>query len=81
MISFNIELNSKPIKGSREHKLLLRITVNRKHTRIGLIYSVLPNQYNPNGKKLNYIRSNHPKHKWLNQKLDDKIQQVKELVT
>jgi integrase/recombinase XerD len=80
MASFNIELNNKPIKGSNEHNLLLRITINRKHTRVSLMYNVLPNQFNPNGKKSNYIRSNHPDHKWLNEKLDEKITQAKEIV-
>jgi len=80
MASFNIELNNKPIKGSKEHNLLLRITVNRKHTRVSLMYNVMPSQFNPNGKKSNYIRSNHPDYKWLNDKLDDKIKQAKEIV-
>lgn len=80
MASFNIELNNKPVKGSKEHNLLLRITVNRRHTRLSLMYNVLPSQFNPNGKKSNYIRSNHSNYKWLNDKLDDKIQQAKEIV-
>jgi integrase len=80
MASFNIELNNKPVKGSNEHNLLLRITVNRKHARVSLMYNVLPVYFNPNGKKSNYIRSSHPKSKWLNDKLDEKIIQVKDLV-
>jgi len=80
MASFNIELNNKPIKGSKEHNLLLRITVNRKHARVSLMYNVLPVYFNPNGKKSNYIRSSHPDSKWLNDKLDEKIMQAKDLV-
>jgi hypothetical protein len=80
MASFNIELNNKPIKGSKEHNLLLRITVNRKHARVSLMYNVLPIHFNPNGKKSNYIRSSHPDSKWLNDKLDDKIKQAKDVV-
>ena len=80
MASFNIELNNKPIKGSKEHNLLLRITVNRKHARVSLMYNVLPVHFNPNGKKSNYIRSSHPDSKWLNDKLDEKIMQAKDLV-
>lgn len=38
MASFNIELNNKPIKGSKEHNLLLLITVNRKKARVSLMY-------------------------------------------
>ena len=41
MASFNIELKNKPIKGSKEHNLLLRITVNRKHARVSFMYNVL----------------------------------------
>jgi len=41
MPGYKIELNSKPNKGSNEYKLLLRITVNSKHSRIALDYSVL----------------------------------------
>lgn len=81
MASLNIELNNKPIKGSNEHNLLLRITINRKHTRISLMYNVLPSQFNANGKKSNYIRSNHPDYRWLNEKLDDKIKQTKEIIS
>lgn len=80
MASFNIELNNKPIKDSNEHNLLLRITVNRKHARVSLMYYVLPEDFNPNGKKSNYIRSRHPRSKWLNEKLEDKIFQAKEIV-
>jgi hypothetical protein len=30
MASFNVELNSKPLKNTSEYNLLLRITVNQK---------------------------------------------------
>ena len=51
MPSYKIELNNKPNKDSKEHKLLLRITVDRKHSRIALDYSVLPSQFIPNPKQ------------------------------
>ena len=36
MASFNVELNSKPVKNTNEYTLLLKITVDRKPTRIKL---------------------------------------------
>ena len=39
MASFNIELSSRPLKGKKEHLLMLRITVDRKHSRVALMYS------------------------------------------
>lgn len=41
MASFNIELSSKPVKGKKEHLLMLRITVDRKHSRVALLYSYI----------------------------------------
>jgi len=81
MISFNIELNSKPITGSNEHSLLLRITVNRKHSRLGLMYSVNPNHFNPNGKIGKNIRSSHPDHAKINNYIFNKILKAKDIVT
>ncbi|MFH0757262.1 MAG: site-specific integrase [Bacteroidota bacterium] len=78
MPSYNVELNNKPIKGSNEHTLLLRITVDRKHVRIKLDYAVLKNQFNPNPQQAKYIRQSHPKHKTINGYLDDKIQADKD---
>ena len=52
MASFNIELNNKPDKGSNEHALMLRITVNRKHARLNLLYSVKPIHFNPSYNQL-----------------------------
>ena len=80
MVSFNIELNNKPIKGSKTHNLLLRITVNRTHVRIGLMYSATPGQFNPNGKGSNYIRASHPDHAKINQYIHDKITRAKDIV-
>lgn len=80
MISFNIELNNKPITGKREHNLLLRITVNRKHVRLGLMYSVLPNQFNPKGNQGKYIRSSNPDHARINNHIDTKIKQAKDAI-
>jgi len=81
MATVNIELNNKPVKGSQEHKLQLRITVDREKARVTLMWSVLPTQFNPNGKRSNYIRANHPNHKVLNNKIEDKIQQAKDIIS
>ena len=77
MPSYNIELNNKPIKGSNEYTLLLRITVDRKHARIKLDYAVNSNQFNSKPQQNKYIRQNHSKHKVINGYLDDKIQAAK----
>jgi integrase/recombinase XerD len=81
MISFNIELNSKPLTGKKEHNLLLRITVNRKHVRLGLMYSISPNHFNPKGKQGKYIRASHPDHTRINSHIDDKIKRAKDVLT
>jgi hypothetical protein len=73
MISFNVELNSKPIGETKVHNLLLRITVNRKHARLGLMYSVNPVHFNPKGKAGKYIRSSHLDHAKINSYIDGKI--------
>lgn len=78
MASFNIELNSKPEQGSGEHALMLRITVDRKHARLNLIYSVKPSQFNSKAKAGNYIRTSHLNHKKINSYLEGKINQAKE---
>jgi integrase/recombinase XerD len=80
MATFNIELSSKPKKGQSEHLLMLKITINRQRSRIGLIYSVTPDQFNPNGKKSKYIRSSHPEHVKINSYLQDKILRAKDVV-
>jgi hypothetical protein len=41
MATYKIELNNRPIKGSKEHALMLRITVEKVHARMKLIHSVL----------------------------------------
>ena len=80
MASFNIELNNKPEKGSSEYALLLRLTVERKHARIKLIYSVRTAQFNPKAKNGNFIRTNHLNHKKINRYLKGKIDQAKEIL-
>jgi integrase len=80
MASFNIELSSKPIKGKKEHLLMLRITMERKHSRVALLYSVKPNQFNKNASDYNCVRANHPEHKKINQYLQDKVSMAKEIV-
>lgn len=80
MASFNIELSSKPVKGKKEHLLMLRITVERKHSRVALLYSVKPNQFNKNASDYNCVRANHPDHKKINQYLHDKVSMAKEIV-
>jgi len=80
MASYNIELNSKPIKGSNEYKLLLRVTVNRKHTRLKLDHAIQTKHFNPSPKQNKYVRSSHPKHATINGDIDDIIQSAKEAV-
>lgn len=81
MATFNIELNSKTIKGSNEQSLMLRITVNRKHIRLKLMYSLTSAQFNPNGKtSMKYVRTSHPDHARINSYLADKILLAKDVV-
>jgi integrase len=80
MATFNIELNNKPVQGSNEQNLMLRITVNRKHIRLKLMYSVIPSQFNPKGKSSKYIRSSHPEYVRINNYLADKILLAKDVV-
>ena len=81
MATVNIELSSKPLKGQKEHLLMLKITANRKRSRIGLIYSVTPNQFISKGKGSKYIRSSHPDHAIINGYLQDKILLAKGVVS
>jgi len=80
MASYNIELNSSKVKGTNEHKLLFRITVKRKHTRIVLPYSIKSNQFNPNPKNNQYVRQNHSLHSKINKYIANRIQQAKSIV-
>jgi integrase len=81
MATFNIELNNKSVQGGNECSLMLRITVNRKHIRLKLMYSVTDSQFNPNGKaSMKYIRSSHPDHAIINSYLSDKILLAKDVV-
>ena len=81
MASFNIELNSKPLKNTSEYSLLLRITVNRKHTRIKLNYAIHKKQFNPNPKEYKYVRASNSKHVVINSHIADKIQEAKDVIT
>jgi integrase len=81
MISFNIELNSKPITDSNEHNLLLRITVNRKHARLALMYSVAKSYFNPKAKIGKNIRSSHPNHVKINKYIEGKVSMGKDIIT
>jgi integrase len=80
MVSFNIELSSKPIKGKKEHLLMLRITVDRIHSRVALLYSIKPNQFNKSASDFNCVRANHPDHKKINSYIQGKIAIAKEIV-
>lgn len=80
MATFNIELNNKTVHGSNERCLMLRITVNRKHIRLKLMYSILPSHFNPKGKASKYVRSSHPDHARINQYLESKILLAKDEV-
>lgn len=77
MASFNVELDNKKAKNSNLHNLHLRITVNSKHARIKLNYSIEKKHYNPKPRGYKYIRSSHPKHAIINRHIDDKIQAAK----
>jgi integrase/recombinase XerD len=80
MTTFNVQLNFRPIKGSNERFLLLRITVNRKHIRLKMMYAVSPVYFNPKGKNSKYIRPSHPDHARINNYLQDKVNQAKDVV-
>lgn len=80
MATFNIELSSKAVKGKKEHLLMLRVTVERKHSRFALMYSVKPNQFNKGASDFNCIRANHPDHKTINSYLYDKVAAAKDIV-
>lgn len=81
MISFNVELNSKPVTGSKEYNILLRITVNRKHARLGLMYSIDPKHFNPKGKIGKNVRTSHPNHVRINKHIEDKVTLAKDIIT
>ena len=51
MASFNIELNSKPVRNTNEYTMLLRITVDRKPARIKMNYAIPKKDFNPNPKE------------------------------
>jgi integrase len=79
MATFNIELKKESLKDSKEHALMLRITENRKHTRIRLMYSVSEHQFNPKARNANFVRSNHPNHKKINLYLEERINKAKSI--
>ncbi len=80
MASYKIELNSRPNKGSQEHKIMLRITAERKHARMALDYSVKKSQFILNPKEqYRHIRQNNPKHAIINSHINDKIQEAKDV--
>lgn len=80
MPSYNIELNNKPISGTKEFTLLLRITVDRKLARLKLDYSVTKKQFNPRPQQNRYVRSTHPRHATINSEIDRRIQEAKDAV-
>lgn len=81
MVSYKIELNSKPIKGTKEHKLMLRITVNKKHSRVLLDYAVTKSQFNPNPKQqYKNIRANNPEQAAIHSHIEQKIKDAKSAV-
>lgn len=81
MASFNVELNSKPLRNTSEYYLLLRITVGRKHARIKLNYAIQKKHFNPTPKEYKYVRTSHPKHATINQHIDEKIQEAKNVIS
>ena len=81
MANFNVELNSKPVKNTNEYTLLLRITVNRKDARIKLNYAIAKKHFNSSPREYKYIRSSHSKHAVINDHIDNKIQEAKDVIT
>lgn len=79
MASFKIELNNRPEKNTTDYSLQLRITVNRKHARIKLLYSIKTTQFNPNAKNSNFVRANHSNHKKINIYLEERINKAKSI--
>jgi integrase/recombinase XerD len=77
MVTFSIELSSKPNKGQKEHLLMLRITVNRKRARIALMYSVYPTQFIPKATNFKFIRASHSNHVKINAYLEEQINKAK----
>ena len=77
MVTFSIELSSKPNKGQKEHLLMLRITVNRKRSRIALMYSVNPSQFIPRASNFKFIRASHSNHVKINNYLEEQINHAK----
>jgi len=80
MVSFNIELNSDPIRNSNQHVVMLRITAKRKHARIALMYSLEPAYFNKNAKNGKYVRSSHSNHKKINDYLNSRVNKAKSIV-
>lgn len=77
MATYKIELNNRPIKGSKEHALMLRITVEKVHARMKLIHSATPSKFNGKTKNGVYIRSSHTNNVKLNKYLNRVIQDAK----
>ena len=79
MASYKIELNSKPIQGTKEHKLMLRITADKKHARVMLDYAVKPNQFilRPT-QEYKHIRQSNTKYQKIHDHIDEKIQDAKD---
>ena len=79
MVTFSIELSSKSLKDKKEHLLMLRITVNRKRSRIALMYSATPNQFIAKATNFKFIRANHPNHAKINSYLEEEIDRAKNI--
>ena len=78
MPSYHIQLNDKPISGTKEHTLHFRITVDRLHAKIKLDYSVTKKYFNPKPQQNKYIRSTHARHATINSEIERKIQEAKD---
>jgi|688.fasta_scaffold34431_6 integrase len=75
--TYKLELNSKP-KQDKTHCILLRITQNRKHTRISTAISVFKNEFNSKAEYGKWIRKSCIHHKSLNIQLEAIIQKAKD---
>jgi integrase len=76
--TYKLELNSKP-KQDKTHCILLRITQNRKHTRISTAISVFKNEFNSKAEYGKWIRKSCIHHKSLNIQLEAIIQKAKDI--
>ena len=72
MPTFIPELNHRP-KSDGTFTIMIRVTAHRKTARIAIGYSIKNEQWNS---RLRQVRSNHPNHAVLNQRISLKIREL-----